>query len=92
MKFPQWVGTGQTTRVASNRLRFLLLKLSEGLEDKESLSAVARKAGISRQLLNQGIQRGHFSTKTASQIEKKFGRDVVRKEHLVFPLSIEATE
>jgi hypothetical protein len=92
MKFPQWVGKGDTTRVASNRLRYMLMQVAVECEPKESMAAVARKAGISRQLLHQGIQRGSFSAKTASLIEQKLGRDVIRKEHLVFPLAIEVTE
>jgi len=97
MKFPQWV-TGPASdpvceeELASNRLRFLLMQAATHAGPKGSIIELAAHVGVTRQNLYMYISRGSFPVGTAKAIERAVGREFVRKEHLVFPLEIEATE
>lgn len=99
MKFPQWVekaGCGKRaatgTALATNRLRFLLMNAALHVDPKGTLTVLAERVETSRQNLHMHMERGKFPVGTATKIEAVVGRDVIRKEHLVFPLDIEVTE
>jgi hypothetical protein len=98
MKFPQWVSGGKGkravtgTELAANRLRYMLVTAALHIDSKATLSALAAKVGCSRQNLHLHMENGKFPVGTASKIEAAVGRDVIRKEHLIFPLDIESME
>lgn len=93
MKFPQWVTQSEEEPVlAANRLRFMLMQAATHAGPKGSMHELADYVGVSRQNLYMYISGGGFPVGTAKRIEAAVGRDIIRKEHLVFPLNIEASE
>lgn len=90
MKFPKWVNGPRSTRQdrASNRLRYLILRLALELDRDNTLQKVAAKVGVSHSVISLYITRGQFSSSLATKFEDTFGRDLCPNEWLRNPLSI----
>lgn len=97
--FPTWVGTHKKKDTAADklllaqrRLKYLLgfaaLELSEGA----SMTSLAKVLGVSHGILYYSITHGAFTIEAAQAVEDAAGRDLLRKEWLVFPLDIPTTE
>lgn len=91
--FPTWVK--QTPKsdkqtLASRRLRYLVMRAAVEKTESGSISSFADLCSIERTQIHLAFRTGHFSAKMALVIEKAAGRDLLRKEWLIFPLDIEA--
>lgn len=98
MRFPSWVHMNARGRrlpddvVASNRLRFIMLDAAVRKGGEGTIASFARHGGCERARLYQYINRGSFPQSLAEKLEAQFGRHLLQKEHLVFPLQIAASE
>ena len=90
MKFPKWVNKPGTTKqeIASNRLRYLILKLALEIDRDSTLQKVADRIGSSHSVISVYIARGKFSPVMATRFEDTFGRDMCPNEWLRNPMSI----
>lgn len=91
IKFPQWVQGKRgdcAEALASRRLRFLVLHASLQLTEKGGVASLADFADVPRELLHWSIKHGAFSVPTATKLETVCGREVLRKEWLIFPNDI----
>lgn len=98
MKFPTWVERTERGRklpdevVAANRLRFIMVTASLHKGGEGTIAGFAKCGAVERARLYQYMNRGSFPQKLAERLEAQFGRDLLPKEHLVFPLQIAASE
>lgn len=98
MNFPTWVHQGprgkrlSDAQVASNRLRYLILRAALHVTGDGTVSSFARCSDEERARIYGYISRGSFPRKMAERIETRMGRDVICQEHLVSPLEIAVTE
>ncbi len=95
MKFPKWVTKAtppskraNNQQIASNRLRYLILKLALELDRDNTLQALANHMKVSHSTISIYITRGQFSPAMAARFEDKFGRDLCPNEWLRNPLLI----
>lgn len=90
--FPAWVENPRELSAdeerAMLRLRFLVLKASSWCTPGGSIASFADHCEIERTEVHAAIKNGKFSAAMAQKIEKACGRDVVRREWLIFPLEI----
>lgn len=89
IKFPAWVenpGADCGSTLESRRLRFMVLHAAIHAAPNGSIAGLADRCKIERTQVHAAIREGRFSAKMAAQIEKACGRDVVRREWLIFPL------
>lgn len=73
---------------AERRLRYYLQAAIWITHCAPSLRALAKEIEREPSSIPIAISRGHFSREMAKQIETFIGQDVVRAEHLMFPLEI----
>jgi hypothetical protein len=90
MKFPKWVMVDRPTPdvLATRRLRFLVSTASIWGTESGSVTALCERTGIAPSKLYESVRKGGFSMNQAMQIEKACGREVVRREWLIWPLDI----
>lgn len=95
MKFPKWVTKptppskkATNTQIASNRLRYVVLKLALELDRDNTLQALANHVKVSHSTISLYITRGQFSPPMATAFEDKFGRDICPNEWLRNPMLI----
>lgn len=87
--FPAWVNEAtEDDDRASRRLRYMVMRAAIESTPKANIAALADLCFIDRTEIHVAMRNGQFSTKMAAKIEKACGRDVVRREWLVFPLQI----
>lgn len=94
MIFPKWVNKPGTTKQerASNRLRYLVLKLALELDRKNTLQVICDRTGYSHSVISLYINNGKFSPAAAIKFEDTFGRDVCPNEWLRDPLLIPSSK
>lgn len=94
MIFPRWVHKPGTTKQekASNRLRYLVLRLAIDLDKDATLMKVAEYVGFSHSYISLHITKGYFSASLATAFEDKFGRELCPNEWLRNPLLIPVTK
>lgn len=91
--FPTWVSTPEDQsqqELASKRLHYLIYDAALKSVTGGSISAFAEFCDVDRSTIHTFIAKGSFSPRTATRIERACGRDVIRWEHLVYPLEIES--
>jgi hypothetical protein len=90
LKFPTWVENPREDNgdLAQRRLRFMVMTAAIHATPGTSISALADVCGIAREHVHASIREGRFSAQNAAKIEKKCGRDVIRREWLIYPLEI----
>lgn len=90
MKFPKWVAADRPCPevLATRRLRFLVITASIWGSESGSITALCERTGIAQSKLYESVRKGGFSINQAAQIEKACGREVVRREWLIYPLDI----
>jgi hypothetical protein len=88
--FPPWVtakhGDGSEE---SRRVRYLVMLAAVHSTPNGSIAALADTCGIDRPQVHASIREGRCSPKMALKIERACGRNVVRREWLMFPHEIE---
>jgi hypothetical protein len=95
MKFAPWVHARvkgkapSDATVATNRLRYILMRAALHKTEGATIRSLAQHIGIEYNQLYRALRKGAFTVKLAASIEEAVGRDLIRKEHLVFPLNIE---
>lgn len=94
MHFPVWIDAARHSRLkrAQLRLKFILNMAGMMKHGKTSIHEIARHIDCDHSSVFNAIRRGYFTTPMAEKIEQHFGRDLVRFEWLVEPLSIEVAE
>lgn len=92
MNFPKWVDQPRSKKArATNRLKYLLTILAANATGRQSMRALAEKVGLDHSTLSGHIRKGSFPKKSATLIELKIGRDTIKHEDLMDPLSISQT-
>lgn len=93
MRFPEWVDacTDDTER-ARNRLQYIVARAAIEVTGKNSVRALARKAGIDHSVISYSIRRGQFSAEAAVKLEDFAGRNLLPHEWLRNPLQIRVRE
>lgn len=91
--FPAWVDDPrdelpELDALASRRLRYLVLRASNWCTPGGSIASFADHCEIQRPEVHAAIKCGKFSPRMAQQIEKKCGREIVRREWLIYPNEI----
>lgn len=90
--FPPWVegpkANNDDGTLESRRVRYLVLKAAISSTPNGSIAALADACKIDRSQVHASIREGKLSPTMASKIEKVCGRNVVRREWLMFPLEI----
>lgn len=89
MEFPKWVDSPRSKKArAANRLKYILTVIANQTTGRPTMRALSEHVGLDHSTLSTHIRRGAFPKKSATLIEAKLGRDVVKHEHLMDPLSI----
>jgi len=95
--FPQWVENPQDpelskedieAQLGNRRLRFMVFYAAMHATPQMSLAALADTCNIERAHLHAAIRDGKCSPKMSTKIERACGRDVIRREWLMFPLEV----
>ena len=90
VNFPPWVRAKDNEgTLESRRLRYLVLTAAINSTPNGSIAALADLCGIDRPQVHASIREGRCSPSMAKRIEAACGRNVVRREWLMFPLDIE---
>jgi len=98
ISFPAWVTGPRKKRaltdadraaLASRRLRFLVMRAAVEKTEAGSIASLSDFCGVTRTDVHAAIRTGHFSTRLASKIESACGRELIRRDWLVFPCDIE---
>lgn len=96
--FPAWVSGPRKKRaitvagqaaIASRRLRYLIMRAAVETTEAGSIASLSDFCMVARTDVHAAIRAGHFSTKLATRIETACGRDIIRRDWLVFPCDIE---
>lgn len=90
--FPSWV-EGPRNRpaddeLASRRLRYMFLRASLEHTFAGSIASLAAFCDVESTYLHAAIRCGKTPTNIARKIEKACGRNLVKREWLMFPLEI----
>ena len=91
INFPKWVQgkkSDAASAIAARRLRYLVLRASVELTCKGSVTSLGQFAGVENGTMHWSIHNGCFSIASAKKLEEACGRDLVRKEWLIYPLDI----
>lgn len=93
INFPAWTGNQQLMKVdpaavACHRLRYLILKASIECTPRGSVASFSDHCELDRTEVHRAMREGRFSAKVAQRIEKACGRNVVRREWLIYPLEV----
>jgi hypothetical protein len=94
MKFPSWVETPKSQPkhdLASKRLMYMLMHAALQTVPKGCMTKFAAHCSVDRSSLYKFCERGEISARTATAIEKAVGRDLIRHEWLMNPLSVKHT-
>ena len=91
--FPAWVEGPRDElpcldELAARRLRFLVLRASILCTPGGSIASFADHCEIARTEIHAAIKNGKFSAVMSQKIERACGRDVIRREWLIYPLEI----
>lgn len=90
MQFPPWADRPDLTpkERCQQRLAYLVSRLALFVDPRNSHRALAEFVGIDHSTISTSIRQGYFSPYIAKRIEGSLGRQQVRAEWLVDPLSI----
>ena len=91
VKFPAWVSLPRAQSkedLARKRIRYLLLRASIESTEGGNFTSFAERVGIDRSQVHIYAGKGRFNIQMAEACERVFGRDLIRKEWLIFPLDI----
>lgn len=91
MKFPSWVETPKSQpkqELASKRLSYMLMHAALQTVPKGCMTKFAAHCNVDRSSLYKFCERGEISARTATAIERVVGREVIRHEWLMNPLSV----
>jgi hypothetical protein len=90
MQFPLWADNPKLSkkRRATLRLKYIISHLSLMVSARQSHRALGEACGLDHSTISMYVRRGGFSQNAASMIETTMGREHVRAEWLVDPLSI----
>lgn len=92
--FPRWVThpvdpePGQCD-LAQRRVRYMVGLAALHATPQTSIASLADHCQVERSHIHQAIRDGKFSSKIAHKIERACGRDVIRREWLIYPLDME---
>lgn len=75
--------------LASRRVRYLVGLAALHATPQTSIAALADHCAVERSHIHAAIRDGKFSSKIAHKIERACGRDVIRREWLIYPLDME---
>lgn len=93
ISFPAWVERSceldDDDERASRRLRYMILYAAIRTSPNGSIAGLADHCRIERTQVHAAIKEGRFSANMAAKVERACGRDVVRREWLIFPLEIQ---
>lgn len=94
MRFPVWIDAARhgSLKRAQLRLKFILNMAALLKYGRTSMHDIARDIGCDHSSIFNAIRRGYFTSPMAERIEQHFGRDVIRAEWLIEPLSVGAVE
>lgn len=96
--FPAWVENPRDPDLCkadleallpSRRLRFMVHLAALHATPQASIAALADHCDIERSHIHAAIRDGKMSPKLAHKIERACGRDIVRREWLIYPLDME---
>ena len=93
MKFPVWVDKSPNdTQRARNRLQYIIARAAIEVTGKNSVRALAQRAGIDHSVISYSVRRGQFSADAAVKLEDFAGRHLLPNEWLRHPLNIPTGE
>lgn len=96
--FPAWVERpcdpeltpdDLVAQLPQRRLRFMVGLAALHATSQASIAALADHCQVERSHIHAAIRDGRFSSKIAHKIERACGREVVRREWLIYPLDME---
>ncbi len=88
ISFPSWVRRiKDADRQRAARLRYILFHVMLEVDGNLRLTTLARSIGYDHSSLACALRRGRMSYEMAFGIQEFFGRNVVRYEHLMDPMT-----
>lgn len=91
--FPDWVTKPKKQprrQLAVKRLRFVIMNAALQRGGAGNVATFAKEMGMERTTISSYIRAGRFSYPAAALAEQTFGVDLIKKEWLTDPLTMDA--